>query len=696
MDDNSKYRDLFFEETDEYLQTLNECLLELEKDPENSSVLDEIFRAAHTLKGMAATMGYTTMTKLTHKMESVLELYRNGKNLITSDIISLVFKCLDRLSEIVDDIREEKYDQINIDDLTEELSVVLEDRKSDTKANNKGESQKTKISATEINETDKMIINNSAGKGYNAFDIAVTLEDYCLLKGARAYLILNKLEQNGEVIHTDPAIEELEDGNFENSFSLIYITKEKVKDVEEMLVDISEIKSVSINHIILDESLAKETIVDAKEKTVDAKETSVDAKETSVDTKENKTKKIALDTKNNKSNKNNDVKSNNHHVSQTIRVDINRLDNFMNLVSELVIYRTRLENIAGKINNNELNEPLEQVARITSDLQDLVLKIRMEPVNVVFNRFPRMIRDLSKQLDKDIELVIEGEETELDRTVVSELGEPLIHLIRNAADHGVETKEERLAKGKPEKGIVKLTAYQEGNRVIIIVSDDGKGMSPDIIRESAIRKGIDISGLDEKELVKLIFHQGFSTVKEVTDVSGRGVGMDVVKQKINSLGGTIEVESEIDKGTSFIIKLPLTLSIIQSLMVSIGKHTFAVPLGIIDKVVRVEKEEILKSHSNEIYMYRNKAVPVIRVNEKLAIEATEEEKHIILIQLGDKHYGLLVDKLMGQQEIVIKKLTGILSKMKEYLGATILGNGEIILILDASNLCYERKVDKIG
>ena len=678
MDDNSKYRDLFFEETDEYLQTLNECLLELEKDPENSSVLDEIFRAAHTLKGMAATMGYTTMTKLTHKMESVLELYRNGKNLITSDIISLVFKCLDRLSEIVDDIREEKYDQINIDDLTEELSVVLEDRKSDTKANNKGESQKTKISATEINETDKMIINNSAGKGYNAFDIAVTLEDYCLLKGARAYLILNKLEQNGEVIHTDPDIEELEDGNFENSFSLIYITKEKVKDVEEMLVDISEIKSVSINHIILDEILAKETIVDAKEKTVDAKETSVDAKETSVDTKENKTKKIALDTKNNKSNKNNDVKSNNHHVSQTIRVDINRLDNFMNLVSELVIYRTRLENIAGKINNNELNEPLEQVARITSDLQDLVLKIRMEPVNVVFNRFPRMIRDLSKQLDKDIELVIEGEETELDRTVVSELGEPLIHLIRNAADHGVETKEERLAKGKPEKGIVKLTAYQEGNRVIIIVSDDGKGMSPDIIRESAIRKGIDISGLDEKELVKLIFHQGFSTVKEVTDVSGRGVGMDVVKQKINSLGGTIEVESEIDKGTSFIIKLPLTLSIIQSLMVSIGKHTFAVPLGIIDKVVRVEKEEILKSHSNEIYMYRNKAVPVIRVNEKLAIEATEEEKHIILIQLGDKHYGLLVDKLMGQQEIVIKKLTGILSKMKEYLGATILGNGEII------------------
>ena len=320
----------------------------------------------------------------------------------------------------------------------------------------------------------------------------------------------------------------------------------------------------------------------------------------------------------------------------------------------------------------------------------------MEPVNVVFNRFPRMIRDLSKQLDKDIELIIEGEETELDRTVVSELGEPLIHLIRNAADHGVERKEERLAKGKVEKGIIKLTAYQEGNRVIIIVGDDGKGIAPETIRESAIRKGIDVSGLDGKELIQLIFHQGFSTAQEVTDVSGRGVGMDVVRQKINGLGGTIEVESEVDKGTDFIIRLPLTLSIIQSLMVGIGDNIFAIPLGIIDKVVKIEKEEILKSHSSEIYIYRNKAVPVIRVNEKLSIETRGEEKHIILIQLGDQHYGLLVDRLIGQQEIVIKKLTGILGKMKEYLGATILGNGEIILILDASNLCNERKVDKIG
>ncbi|WFA07934.1 chemotaxis protein CheA [Tissierella sp. Yu-01] len=672
MDDNSKYRDLFFEETDEYLQTLNECLLELEKDPEDSSVLDEIFRAAHTLKGMAATMGYKTMSELTHSMESVLELYRNGKNLITSEIISLVFKCLDRLSEIVEDIREEKYDEIKIEDLVLELSSVA---KGGPNAGNNKVAQEVDTFSSEMSETDKLIIHNANEKGYNAYNIIVTLEAGCLLKGARAYLVVNKLEQNGEIIHTEPTTEKLEEGDFENSFNLIYLSKEDAKEIKELIEDISEIEKVSIEKISLDENLAREAVVEDKQ---------------IKQTKEEKVEEVVYSKEKDK------PKSNIHHASQSIRVDINKLDNFMNLVSELVIYRTRLEDISGKVNYTEINEPLEQVARITSELQDLVLKIRMEPVNVVFNRFPRMVRDLTKELKKEIELVIEGEETELDRTVVSELGEPLIHLIRNAADHGIESVEKRKTLGKSETGLIKLSAYQEGNRVVITVSDDGKGIDPEAIRESAIRKGIDVKGLGEKDLIQLIFHQGFSTAKQVTNVSGRGVGMDVVRQKIISLGGSIEVHSEVNVGTDFIIKLPLTLSIIQSLMVEVGRHTFAVPLGIIDKVVRVEKEEIFKSHSNEVYMYRGKAIPVIRVNEKLSLETTDDEKHIILIQLGDQHYGLLVDGLIGQQEIVIKKLTGILSKMKEYLGATILGNGDITLILDAGNLCSERTVEKIG
>jgi two-component system chemotaxis sensor kinase CheA len=674
MDDNSKYRDLFFEETDEYLQTLNDCLLQLEKDPEDLSVLDEIFRAAHTLKGMAATMGYSTMSELTHHMESVLELYRNGKQLINSDIISLIFKCLDRLSDIVEDIREENYDNISIEDLVFELSTIAKGEGNLSSFQDKVDKESFN---QEIGETDKMIIHNAKEKGYNAYKMVVTLEDGCLLKGARSFLVVNKLEQQGEIIHTEPTTEKLEEGDFDKSFYLVYLTKKKQEEIKNIIEDISEIEKVEIEEINIEENLAIETVIEEN-----------DIKD--------ETEHVKVEQEKDKDKPKIDTKASGHHVSQSIRVDIGKLDNFMNLVSELVIYRTRLEDIAGKINNLEINEPLEQVARITSELQDLVLKIRMEPVNVVFNRFPRMVRDLSKELNKEIELVIEGEETELDRTVVSEIGEPLIHLIRNAADHGIEIVETRKALGKPEKGLIKLSAYQEGNRVVITVSDDGKGINPEAIRESAISKGIDVTGLGEKDLIQLIFHQGFSTAKKVTNVSGRGVGMDVVKQKIISLGGSVEVHSEINKGTEFIIKLPLTLSIIQSLMVKIGEHTFAVPLGIIDKVVKVEKDEIFKSHSSEVYMYRGKAIPVIRVNEKLSIESTSEEKHIILIQLGDMHYGLLVDGLIGQQEIVIKKLTGIPGKMKEYLGATILGNGDITLILDAGNLCSERTVEKIG
>lgn len=361
----------------------------------------------------------------------------------------------------------------------------------------------------------------------------------------------------------------------------------------------------------------------------------------------------------------------------------------MNLVSELVIYRTRLEDLSTKYKATEIYEPLENVERITSELQDLVLKIRMQPVKVVLNRFPRMIRDLSQELDKDLELLIKGEETELDRTVVSELAEPLVHLIRNAADHGIESRERRRELNKAEKGLINLTAYQEGNRVILIVRDDGRGIDPKIIEKSATKKGLETKGLNERDMINLIFHPGFSTVENVTNVSGRGVGMDVVRRKISSLGGVIDVESKIDEGSTFTIKLPLTLSIIQALMVKIGEETFALPLSIIEKIVKLEKDEIILSHDKEIYVYRERMVAVIRINEKLGIESTNENNHLILITLGHKYYALLVDGLIGQQEIAIKKLSGTLGKMKEYLGATILGNGDITLILDVGNLCKE-------
>ncbi|MPW24759.1 chemotaxis protein CheA [Alkalibaculum sp. M08DMB] len=671
MDDTSKYRDLFFEETDEYLQTLNDCLLQLERNPQEKSILDEIFRAAHTLKGMAATMGYKTMTELTHSMENVLELFRSGVSSINTDIISLIFSCLDKLSEIVEDLRIEKEVEYNIQDLLKKLDNVVNGNSNSVVV----EKEITfSVSNDEISDTDSRVIRSANEKSYNAFNLAIRLSKTCLLKGARSYLVVNKLEQQGDILQSDPSAEKLEEGDFDDVFKLIYLTKLQEEDVKEIIEDIAEIEAVIIEKVEQDEIAITEALV---EEVVQGKEEVSSPSELS----QNKANK--------KEGSKKEEKGNVHQINQSIRVDLTRLDSFMNLVSELVIYRTRLEDLSNQYKTTEINEPLEHVARITSELQDLVLKIRMQPVNVVFNRFPRMIRDLSQELDKEIELIIEGEETELDRTVVSELGEPLVHLMRNAADHGIESAGERLAFGKSKVGKIKLSAYQEGNKVVINVSDDGKGINPEVIRESANRKGINTRGLGERDLVQLIFNQGFSTVKNVTNVSGRGVGMDVVKQKISSLGGSIEVNSEVDKGTTFVIKLPLTLSIIQALMVTVGQETFALPLGIIEKVVKVQQEEIIKSHSNEVYMYREKAIPVIRVNEKLCVESTRDNMHIILILLGEQHYGLLVDDLIGQQEIVIKKLSGVLSDMREYLGATILGNGDITLILDVGNLCNE-------
>ena len=382
-------------------------------------------------------------------------------------------------------------------------------------------------------------------------------------------------------------------------------------------------------------------------------------------------------------------------MNQSIRVQIDKLDHFMNLVSELVIYRTRLEDIMSRHDvNKEVVEPLAQVSKITSDLQNLVLSIRMEAVDVVFSRFPRMIRDLAKDLDKDIDLIIEGETTELDRTVVSEIGEPLVHLIRNAADHGIETKSERLAKGKPEQGTINLKAYQEGNRVVILVKDDGKGIDPMVIKESAERKGIDTEGLTDGELVELIFHKGFSTNKDVTSVSGRGVGMDVVKQKISMLGGTIEVLSKKDEGSSFIIKLPLSLLIIQALLVEVGSEIFAVSLELIERVIEVDRSKLVESSVGKLYNLDDETIPILVLSEAFNLEPKGEGEHLILASIDGKRYGVVIDGFIGQQDIVIKELGKTIKNKRDFIGATILGSGDIILIVDIISMINSMKGEK--
>ncbi|MDX9916880.1 MAG: chemotaxis protein CheA [Gudongella sp.] len=649
MDDNSIYKDVFLEESSEYLQMMNEGILMLERNPFDDDALGNVFRAAHTLKGMAATMGYETMSTLTHKLENVLEMFRNGKNTITTQVVTLVFNSLDYLSEIVDKIREDDDSHTDITNIVSEL-----DRVAETGA----EISVREKAAEAEDDTNMKVIIEASEKGFDTYEIDIALDEGTVMKGARAFLIINRLEQNGDIIQTVPSPEELEKGEFGDNFQILFLTKLSEDEVAIEIEQLSEIKSVDLRKIepVFAESMEEEIIED--------RSSEVDAKEAKA--------------------------AHQMHagsLGNSIRVDITKLDHFMNLVSELVIYRNQLEDISSNLGIAEIDEPLTNVARISTDLQDLVLQIRMQPVSVVFNRFPRMVRDLSVELEKEIDFIVEGEETELDRTVVSELGEPLIHLLRNAVDHGVETADEREKLGKPRKGVVKLAAYQEGNRVIITLTDDGKGINPEVVREAAVKRGLNVEGLRDAELQQLIFNSGFSTAKELTNVSGRGVGMDVVKQKISSLGGTIEVVSEVGEGTNFIIKLPLTLSIIQSLMVRISEEVFAVPLGLVEKVVKIEDGEIKNSLDKEVYIYRGQAIQVIRVDEKLGIEPSEAEKHLILVHLGDKYYGLLVDELLGQQEIVIKKLSGVLGKMKEYLGATILGNGDITLILDVGNLC---------
>jgi len=634
----SQYITMFLEESRENLQSLNENLLELEKQPSNINTINEIFRVAHTLKGMAATMGFTGMSNLTHKMENILELFKSKQLNINSEIITLLFQCLDMLSMMVEDIEEGNVEEHDTSELVERLHMfsIVKDELAITST------ESTKLETMKFDDYEWTVIKNAKERKYSIYQIFVNLAKDCLIKSARAFLVIKNLEEKGEIIKTLPIIEKIEEEEFDSSFQLVFITKESPEAIKKIITGVAEIEDAIVQPLSIDNNY-KASIEEQSQQ----------------------------------------IFTNKSKINQSVRVDIHRLDNFMNLVSELVINRTRLEQISNDHMLMDLHETLEQVARITTDLQDLVLKIRMLPIERVFNRFPRMVRDLSKELGKDIELVIQGQDTELDRTVVDELGDPFVHLIRNAVDHGIESKDERIKKGKDPQGIIKMIASQEGNKAIIRIEDDGKGIDPEVIRQKAVEKEIKVDGLNEEEIINLIFNQGFSTNDEVTDISGRGVGMDVVKRKISALGGNISVKSEVGLGSTFIIHLPLTLSIIQALLIKVATETFAISLGFIEKVISILPQDIKSSHSGQVFIYREQAIPVIRVNEKLNLPAVKNlEQYLIIIKVGEKLYGLIVDSLIGQQEIVIKPLGKSLINVNEYVGATILGNGLVTLILD--------------
>jgi len=514
------------------------------------------------------------------------------------------------------------------------------------------------------------VLKKAAAEELNTYMVRITLDSKCMLKSARSYIIINTLERLAEIIHSNPSIEDIEDEKFDNKFELVLVTKSDKKVLEKELSEISEIEAIEI----IDLKTNDIKIEKKEEEALALPEAEEEHQQTSTNTNESRNKK--------------------GKTGKTVRVDIDRLDNLMNLVSELIIIKTRLEDIDGSnTTHNNMHEAIEYMERITTSLHDAVMKVRMVPIERVFNRFPRMVRDLSRDLGKEITLYMSGEETEVDRTVIDEIGDPLIHLIRNSIDHGIEDPETRTKANKAKNGTVKLVAYPDGNSVVIEVEDDGKGIDIERVKAKGIERGIitlaQSQSMDDNEIIQLLFHPGFSTAEKISDISGRGVGLDVVKTKIESLGGVVEVDSKQGRGSKFIIRLPLTLAIIQALLVNVGAEKYAVPLNNIKEITTIASSTIRKVQNNEVVLYRNATLPILRLSNLLNVEVEakneEEEYIVVIVKKGDKTAGLIVDHLIGQQEIVIKSLGKFLSNIKAIAGATILGNGSVALIVDTNS-----------
>lgn len=651
MIDMSKYLDVFIEESKEHLHDMNLALLELEKNPENILVVNEVFRLAHTIKGMAGTLGFEKIAQLTHRLEDELQEVRSNKKKVGKKLLDILFKALDYLDESVETISQTG------------------------KEGNKtfGFFEDTDHQEIQFNTYEENLISTACKMSMKAFSIKVELIKECIMKSARAFLVFRALENLGEIIKSIPIVQDIEDEKFENDFTVILLSKAGTEKIYKDLSNISEIESIVIKEVVL----SKSSLPD-----------------------ENNSVELKSDEQNNKTSDGNSEPENLvnnltlekvRKAGKTVRVDIERLDILLNLVSELIIQKTRLAGIETHDESDVFSETLEQLERITVDLHDAVMKVRMVPVETVFSRFPRMIRNISNELNKDMELIITGAGTELDRTVVDEIGEPLIHLLRNSADHGLESNEERKKLGKPEKGKIYLRAFQDGNNVVIEVEDDGRGLDFKRIKEKALEKNLinreKLNSLSEQGVIELLFMPGFSTAREITDISGRGVGLDVVKTKIQSLGGTIDITTKPGQGSKFTIHLPLTLAIMKALMVTAGNEKYAIKMGSIQQIIEVDPADIRIVQKREAIMVRNTLVPIIRLDQILGVPSTGDKEDVytvVLVKSGEQLIGLVVDSILGQQEIVQKPLGKYLSFINIANSATILGDGTVALILNVN------------
>lgn len=709
--DVSQYLEIFLDETNEHLQSLNTQILALEQDPENMDTINEIFRAAHSLKGMAGTMGYKRMQALTHDMENVFSEVRNGNIKVNADMIDVLFQCLDALEEYNTTIRESS------DEGTNDNSALIK-RLNDIMNGGAGEAAAAGESAPavkapeasaagggfqsiKLNENQQTVLSEAIKEGKNVYGLTVKVQESCILKAARAFLVFKAVEETSEIIVSDPSSQDIEDEKFELTFSLIIVSEAAMDEVVSAASAVSEIENVSGSVLKLEDvsgtgepeepSGAAEVPVAAPVETAAAVPVETPAEEPAAAAQPAAPSQAPAQANAPAAKK----AANKPVVNRTVRVDIEKLDTLMNLVSELIIAKNSLVSASAMSGNSSqaVNEQIEYLESVTTSLHESVMKVRMVPIESTVNKFPRMVRDLQKKLGKKMELYMSGEETELDRTVVDQIGDPLMHLLRNSADHGLESAEVRKERGKSEVGSIFLDAYQDGNNVVIEVRDDGNGIDTNAVKNKAIERGVITpeqgEAMSDKEIIDLLFNAGFSTAKVVSDVSGRGVGLDVVKSMIESLSGEVEVKSRLGEGSTWTIRLPLTLAIIQALMVELGDEKYAIALGSIQTIEDIPPADVKLVQAKEVIQLRDLVIPLIRLNEILDVPSKKDPEDnlvVVVVKKGDKMAGLVVDELIGQQEIVIKSLGKYISKCKVISGATVLGDGEVALILDANAL----------
>ena len=697
--DVSQYLEIFIDESEEHLQTLSDCIMVLEKEPDNKDTINEVFRAAHSLKGMAGTMGFKRMQHLTHDMENVFQEVRSDHIKVTSGMIDLLFKCLDALEGYVDNIKSTS------DEGTEDNEVIIKEL-NDFIAKTEGaeetgntETSEAKEAAPEstqeekagqekieLTNDEKKAIREAESNGQHIYVMTVHIQKDCLLKAARAFLVFKAVEDFGQILVYRPSSQDIEDEKFEFEFSFFLASEESEDKIVAVAKAVSEIEKVDAEEIHLDEYVKEAEAQEEQQ----AKEATAEQKEAPAEVPKAAEKKAPA--------ANAKKQTNAKPVTgRTVRVDIEKLDALMNQVSELIIAKNSLVSISsnesGEYQNQSFHEQIEYLERITTNNHESVMKVRMVPIESVVNKFPRMIRDLSRKLGKKMELYMTGEDTELDRTVVDQIGDPLQHLLRNSADHGLEDNATRVERGKPEVGSIFLKAFQEGNNVIIEVGDDGNGIDVAAVRDKAVERGVitaeQAENMSQKEIINILFLPSFSMAKKITDISGRGVGLDVVKSNIEALGGDVEVRTQLGEGTTFIVRLPLTLAIIQALMVEIRDEKYAIALGSISNIESIPVNEIKYVQAQEVIHLRGAVIPLIRLDQVLDMEEKQEEPEnltVVIVKKGDSLAGLVVDNLIGQQEIVIKSLGKYINNNKIISGATILGDGEVALILDVNTL----------